>query len=450
MIELKRLHLLDSRIPSFPSQLMFCKNLKSSINKLVNNTRVPERFKPRLYTYADYILVAIYAICKGIPKHRAAQRLNHKMAMYQKKKLKQRLKQFNDGKRKRRLVPHQTDVDNFLGKLTEDEIQYIFGNLLSTLNQRIRKDIIGGSKMRFIVDNSEYPRYGKDFPPYDIGTVRKKGTKKCWLIQGHGLQGCGMHLFSEIRLLQKGRYRSAHIPDSVKWQRYLGFNLSYSLMDREFYRASLVHDLQKIKLPIIIPAKKFPGVKKVIQDYLLRSGPLQQYYWFRQKTGAKPYRKRTRLRLVIIGHKHVGAWQIRDDFKKKKISFDEAFHKLAAFFTTMPARKNVKRWSIWLSKAYKKRWNIETGFSKLNEIHMRFRCRSPTVFLAYCYIRAFIYNWWQAYRKVMSDHGYRKHDLTFLDFRDNLKNVLKREIKDSTRFNVRYGIKQKRRVYFLK
>ena len=240
MIELKRSPLFDSRIPPFPRILEFLSDLKSYVNALTERCGVEKRFIPRLYTYADYVHVVLYALINDRCIDWAAETLNAKMVRKYRKKYKRRMKIFRDGLRRRRLVPHQTDVNKFLRLLTEKEVHFIFGNLLSALNKRIQKELIGGSKMRFMVDNTEYGYYGKPTPPFDIGTRKKQGTKKCRIFQGHAMQGCGMTLFNEFRILRLNQYRSLHIPDSIKWLKHQGFNISYTLVDREFYRKTLV------------------------------------------------------------------------------------------------------------------------------------------------------------------------------------------------------------------
>ncbi|MCF2141240.1 MAG: hypothetical protein K9W44_14365 [Candidatus Lokiarchaeota archaeon] len=62
----------------------------------------------------------------------------------------------------------------------------------------IRKEEIKGSKMRLLVDNTEYPYYRKIQPPLEVGTHKQQGTHKTRLFQGFALQGCGHILFSEI------------------------------------------------------------------------------------------------------------------------------------------------------------------------------------------------------------------------------------------------------------
>ena len=69
------------------------------------------------------------------------------------------------------------------------------------------------------------------------------------------------------------------------------------------------------------------------------------------------------------------------------------------FFTTIPEWSNDKSFCRFLTRTYKKRWNIETGFKMLNSIHESFRNRSAVKQLIQIYLRGIVYNSWQFWRK---------------------------------------------------
>ncbi|MHA1775904.1 MAG: hypothetical protein DRO88_11850 [Promethearchaeia archaeon] len=75
------------------------------------------------------------------------------------------------------------------------------------------------------------------------------------------------------------------------------------------------------------------------------------------------------MRLVLTAHGSQSALKIRARFRRNQISFDEAMHEIEGFFTTLKPRRNLARWSRWLSRTYKKRWFEETRFRMLNAIH---------------------------------------------------------------------------------
>ncbi|MHA1775905.1 MAG: hypothetical protein DRO88_11845 [Promethearchaeia archaeon] len=117
--------------------------------------------------------------------------LNKLLSEHYQRKFNLKLKKFSDGVRKRRLVPHQTDVDKFFRRLSEKDIHFIFGNILNRLNQEIRRWTIRGSKMRLLVDNTKYPSYLKLQPPIEVETYKQpvlvnRGCFKAWHFKDMG------------------------------------------------------------------------------------------------------------------------------------------------------------------------------------------------------------------------------------------------------------------------
>ncbi|QEE15540.2 transposase [Promethearchaeum syntrophicum] len=432
----------------FPKDIFLLGEFKSLVNSLVTRLGIAKRFKPRLYSYADFVFVKFYALITSTPIERASERLNNWLVLQYFNKYKLKPKNFQDGVRKRRLVPHQTDVDKFFRLLSEKEVNMLFGNLLMNVVLKVKARCIGGSKLRFLVDNTEYAYYGKPNSLFEIGTNRKPGTRFCRMFQGHALHGSGMTLFTDFYLLQKGKYRCLNIPHSVEWIRWSGINLSYSLMDREFYRAALIKDLKTCKLPVLIPAKKYPGIKRKIKDFLLGIGPLVSVYHFSQTQKVKPWPSSVHVNFVVIGHKNVLATEIRRQFRQGILTFDEAIKQLAGFFTTLKPWKNHSRWAKWLSRAYKKRWNEETGFSKLNDIHKSFRNHYPNVQLSQLYMRAIIYNNWQYFKREAEKSGIRASKRSLAVFLETLEWRIYNLIEQSVSYNLKYLQKKRRRLYF--
>lgn len=437
-----------SVIRSFPNDLFLLSDFKAFVNGLVLNTTIPQKFHPRLYSYADFIYVKLYAVINNRSVHWAAESLNRYLLRIHNRKFSLHSKRYSDKKRFRRLIPHQTDVDKFFRLFSENEVHYVFGNCLTALSDRIRKKALNGTKMKMMVDNTEYAYYGCPQPPYDIGTNRKQGTKRCHLFQGLCLHGNGITLFTEFRALQKGQYRSKYIGIWTEWMKRLGFCGNAVLMDREFYRASLIKELKTRKIRVLIPAKKYMRVKHAIAKYLCGTGPLVSRYFFSQTIGAKPYPSSVHVALVVVGHKNRPASTIRRLYHQGVWGYDKAIRNLSAFFTTLESWKNENRWAKYLTSTYKIRWNEETAFSKLNQIHIRFRPRKISVHLANMYLRAIIYNNWQYYRKIKIHDRYLPRYISLFDYLDELKRVLENQIFMSVKKNTGYLMERKRRAYF--
>jgi hypothetical protein len=386
--------------PSFSIEIFLLKEFKDILNEYINRTDLSKRFKPRLYQYADFVIVKLYAMVCDRSTEWAAEYLNSALSTLIEKKSLLKIKIFRDNKRKRRMVPHQTDVDKFFRLFSSKEVQFVFGNILTHLNLIIKKQEIGGANLVFIADNTKYPYYGLDRTQFELGYHDLPGTDVCRMFQGHMLHGCGISLFTDFHPIQFNVYRGISLRSSVMWLKFCKFNIKYACLDREFYRAAIMKDLKNQHIPTIMPAKKFGRVRTAFKKYLCYSRPISDKYLFSQGGSQYPFQKSALVNLALIGHDDQTAFDIREEMWSGKLSMDEAQKKLAGFFTTMDEWQNVNAWCRWLTRAYKKRWNIETGFSKLNQIHESYRNRYPCVQLAQLYLRAIIYNNWQYFSKV--------------------------------------------------
>jgi hypothetical protein len=390
----------------------------------------------------------LYAILKDISVTSAAQKLNRILTAKYQNKFYLKMKKFHDNVRSRRLIPHQTDVNKFFRLLSEKEMQFIFGNLLMALNSEIRQRIIGSGNMCFIADNTKYAYYGKDRSAYELGTTHLPGTHFSHQFQAHAIHAAGSTLFTDFFLLQKGIYRAKPIPMSVEYLIHNGFRLTYSLFDREFYRAPLIKKLKNLHMPVITPAKKYFRVRMAIKDFLLKKDKPVQKYLFSQTAKVYPFQSSVQLWLVVVGHDNISPYKIREDFWANRLSYDEAISQLAAFFTTSTPWQNMKNWISWLTRSYKKRWNIETAFRELNFIHNNFQNRHPTVHLGQLYLRALIYNQWQYFRKKCHRTKLKVWEKTLTEFNFSLNSVIEHQIETSVCQNLGYLIKQKRGLYF--
>ncbi|MFW9881143.1 MAG: transposase [Candidatus Thorarchaeota archaeon] len=52
----------------------------------------------------------------------------------------------------------------------------------------------------------------------------------------------------------------------------IGFELRYVIMDREFYRAALLDEIKRRRGNVLIPAKSYKTIKKIIEQHLKRTG----------------------------------------------------------------------------------------------------------------------------------------------------------------------------------
>jgi len=133
------------------------------------------------------------------------------------------------------------------------------------------------------------------------------------------------------------------------------------LVDREFYRAALVHDLTAQGIPMLMPTKSTVDHPA---DDSIPAWNRGRGVWQRVHPSFKQYPNQSAafVRLVLIGHDDKASWEVREQYAQGTLSFDEAINKLAGFYTTLAPWKNQDAWARYLARLYKRRWSVETGF----------------------------------------------------------------------------------------
>jgi hypothetical protein len=432
----------------FPINIFLLKDFKDLVEGFVSNTEIGKKFKPRLYSYADFVIVKLYAMIKGWSTHCAAEYLNQYASRRIEQHIGKDLKIFADKVRKRRIIPHQTDVDNFFSKLSEKDVQFIFRNALMALNRKIKNSKIGGARMHFIIDNTKYANYCSNLSAYDIGSNGLKGTKHCRMFQAYMLHGCGMSLFTEFQLLKKGEYRGKHIGAAVDWIKCNGFKISDALIDREFYRVMILRTLRYRGVRAVLPAKKFKQVQQELSNYLLNKRPITQPYLFSQSMNQYPLQGNIQVQLSLVGHNNLTADDVKNEFWSGKITFDEAMNNLAGFLTTLIPWKNTEAFCSWLKRLYKKRWNIETDFREVNAVHESYRNHSPITQLAQLYLRGYIVNYWQACKKEAKRLNIRSASSSLREFLRHFSYIIAKDFIQDRLNHVIIELRNKKEVYF--
>ena len=400
-------------------------HLKDFINTLMGKIQASARGKNARYQPADFILVKLYALAAHMSTHQAAETLNAQL-----KKVTQTPsspvvpKKYVDGKRERRLVPHQTDIDKYLARFKEKEIKTIFGGMLDYLNGEIFQRVANHRSWTAIVDNTKYPYYGTPDPLKHIGCEGLPGTKVAWMFQALSIHSRQIHLFTDFNSLTKGVYRAEKVPEGIRWLQWQGLDVRGILFDREFYRAALVSALRKENVRSLFPTKKYPWVKTQMRAFLNGTGKMIIGNIFAQSTQQYPYQQATFVRLVLIGKNGQTAYDVRQKFWKGHLTLKQAMHELHGFFTNYRPWRNTRAWERFLTRTYKRRWNIETGFAMLNAVSPASRARTHPVKLANMYLRGFLSNWWQAWRLTLMRQHVFARDSTFQVFRTEAQNAI--------------------------
>lgn len=395
-----------------PESIFLLNDFKLLVDRSVRVSGIGKRIKLRLYEHSDFIILKLFAISSGMSTHDASEYLNERCKNALIEAGKYKLQIFRDNKRKRRIIPHQTDIDKFFRCLSETEIKTLFKIILDEINAYICRFIARDRTWTAIADNTKYPYYGMIDSNKHIKATYLPGTKHAWFFQGISVLSKNIHLYTDFHSLTKGVYRCMEVPSSIQWLKFCSLKIKKMLVDREFYRAALVDDLKKLNIRTLIPTKKYNWVKHRMTQFLNGRDSFISGTIFSQTAKKYPHQRGAVVRLVLIGHDGQSAHEVRELYRNGVLNFDEALRNLAGFFTNMKSWKNKRSWARYLVSEYKKRWWIETGFRMLNSVHKRFRSAHFSVLLAELHMRGWIYNTWQAFRHESLKNFHHMRDIT--------------------------------------
>jgi len=278
-----------------------------------------------------------------------------------------RRKSFADGC-KRRMIPHQTEVNKYLGRIGLQRARNILRECLDEqLKEAFELNLIS-QKVNVLIDFTEYPYFGKREDKMIKCTNRQKGTKKMRHYLEFSLLSREVHLYAGLEHMAMGQSK---IPIIIKFLDHLlklGFELKYVLMDREFYRAELIDDIARKGGHVLIPAKQFKKAKQFITEYLEGKHSWVRKYTFSTATAAKR-RFWKDVYLIIKAKRGFSLQGVKRDYKSGKITLKNAHHRIFTIMTTEKPKGKTSSWASRISLFYRRRWLIETGFSDLNRIN---------------------------------------------------------------------------------
>jgi len=105
------------------------------------------------------------------------------------------------------------------------------------------------------------------------------------------------------------------------------------LMDREFYRAVLLHKIKARKENVLIPTKQYNKIRGMIESYIKGEGNRVRRYTFSSATEAKQ-RFFQHVYLIIKAKRGFTLQGVKRDYQTGSISLDDARKRLFVIMTT--------------------------------------------------------------------------------------------------------------------
>jgi len=387
-----------------------------------------KRAKNARYEDMDFLKVFFFSEIIGRSIHDTSEMLNEYLL---KSKIGRR-KKFADG-RKKRIVPHQTEVNKYLRKIGIQKARNILQTCLdSQLTEAFRLGLIS-KKVNVIIDFTEHPYYGQREDRMIKGTNRQKGTKKMRHYLGFSILSKNIHLYAGLEHVANGQSK---IPIILKFLDHLldlGFELKFVLMDREFYRAVLLREIKARNGNVLIPTKQYKKVRGMIEAYIKGKGNRVRRYTFSSATAAKQ-RFLQHVYLIIKPKRGFTLQGVKRDFRVGKLSLDDARKHIFAIMTTEKPKGKTSSWASRTSLFYRRRWLIETGFSDLNRINRRWKSNHDNLRYLDMLARLLLYNSWKINRKLIKNLGIqegKRRKWTLVQNQDCLKHAFLASEKNS-------------------
>jgi len=384
----------------------FCDEVKSRMWRV-------KKARNARYEKEDFLKVFFFSEIIGRSIYDTSEILNE----YFLSKKRGKRKIFVDG-RKRREIPHQTEINKFLRQIGFKRAQNILREcLFHQFKEALDLNVIS-QKVNILIDFTEHPYYGNRGDSMIKGTNRQKGTKKMRHYLAFSLLSRETHLFAGLEQVATGQSK---IPLIIKFLDNLlsiGFELNYVIMDREFYRAALLDEIKRRGGNVLIPAKSYKTIKKIIEQYLYGKGTRVQKYIFSTAPAGK-YRKFRHVYLILNVKKGFSLLTVKRDFQNGNLSLNDARKLIYTIMTTEKPKGNSNSWASRTSRFYKKRWLIETGFSDLNRINRRWKSNYDIIRYLDMLARMLLYNSWKINKKLIQKRNRKKGKITDLTLTQN-------------------------------
>lgn len=366
----------------------FCDSITSRMWKF-------KRAKNAKYEDVNFLKVFFFSEVIGRSIHNTSEQLNEYILNHRKG----RRKIYQDG-RKKRQIPHQTEVNKYLRKIGLAKARNILRECLDEqLKDALKLNLIS-KKVNVLIDFTEHPYYGKREDRMIKGTNRQKGTKKMRHYLGFSIFSRNIHLYAGLEQVAKGQSKVPIILKTLDHLLELGFELNYVLMDREFYRVELLDEIKGMGGNIIIPAKSYKKVRQYITEYLNGTKNRIIKYTFLTAPDTK-FQFCQHVYLIIKAKRGYSLQGVKKDYKGGNITLKDAQRRIFTIMTTEKPKGKTSSWASRICLFYRRRWNIETGFSDLNRINSRWKSNYDSVRYLDMLVRYILYNSWKTNKELI-------------------------------------------------
>jgi hypothetical protein len=398
----RRLDKCKAPMGNSPSTLL---NIADRCSKAYHFHRKLDGLKYKAIAFWEVI---VFAVLFHLSIESASNRLNRLKITEANRKLRRKkaLREL-DGKYERheRLVPDRSQVNDFKRKLPGWFVKNLESHVLKAQVDYLLENKFLPLKIDVIIDFNDKPYYGKlkiGDSNTIVGTTKAPGTNRVRKFLGVLIKAGQLRIFTHFDLARKGISHDVFVKNALDDLLAWGFIIRRVLADRWFANRGVLEWCKGHGIEYIGPIKKRKNIIDLIHAYLkagkdivfpfLMAGAPSRYYT------SKPLQ--VWIFLAVRDKERLA--DIRQQYKKRKLTLDEATKKIHVFVVTSRPPKNKRDRAAWLrglARFYKKRWFIETAFCDLNRIQPTDHARTDAAKIFCTMVRCWLYNGWQMERE---------------------------------------------------
>lgn len=288
-----------------------------------------------------------------------------------------RMEEGGDGKR----IPTPQWALGKLREVPDDDAERVCKNMVRCSVRRARRVGMLRGPVTIAFDTTLSEFYGEPIEDYDL-LVRSRSKNGTNDFVGHlAVQGIGptSKVFLGASHLQPGADIAAMVGVLLNDIRRYGIRAVLSLLDRGFYNAGIMIEIDRRNMHFLMPAVKSKPIKEIIRKHA---------------EAVKEGKSASKAVVEYTVHGKAGDFTHRLAILPRKDYEGSDPVEAYVVFATNLSRRNVLRRIEGLSREYKERWEIETGFRCVKASTGMTRSRSVSVRLILIFFAMMLYNFW--------------------------------------------------------
>ena len=275
-------------------------------------------------------------------------------------------------------------IRNCIQSLTEQQMLLGLSDGMDSTISHLKKLGMFRKPVTVAIDKHFIPRYDKTDSPYLIKSKSKNSTDT---FEGYGTIQCvEKQCRAQIGCMpiKKGDSKGEIVRKLLCDVTRNEIRVHLVLLDREFFSEAVIHQIKQNCDTFIMPARKTPGIKKAIIQYV--NGNRESISQYTIKSASGHIESFT---LVILPKQNPKKSDITDQY--------------VTFATNV--RMDKIFWNLHtLPEEYRKRWGIETGYACVGKFRPKTSSRIHSMRFMYFFYPLILFNVWVIANRMLAEN----------------------------------------------